>query len=161
MYQTVYRAGMDAIRPWLRPSASLMSTVILACITLLLAGCGPYMWMFTEDQSFSGRDSLILEEPRADILDAAADAGRSLGYHVSSFNKEAGTLTLSSSTGTMTTVFTGKISYATLSVFVIDAGRKLDISVNAAGNFGSGGQEQAMSLVNDFKVRLVEKLKSR
>jgi hypothetical protein len=126
---------------------------------MMLVGCAGIGIVGSKDQRFTGKDSLLLQNPRPDILDVIAEVGKSMGYSVSSLNKEANTISLSSSSSMLTTSLIGKMSQATLLIFLKDRGEKLDIEVFVSGNFGTGGGESAMELINDFKAKLLEKIK--
>jgi hypothetical protein len=121
---------------------------------LTLTGCTWIGLMRSEDQSFTGKDSLSLQASRPDILDLIAEVGTSMGYRV--LDKEANIIRLSSSSSLFKTDLLGKMSEATLRISANNDGTKLDIDVFVSGNFGTGSQEAATQLVNDFKARLLE-----
>ena len=52
----------------------------------------------------------------------------------------------------------GKINRSDLRISSEEGGKKLGIDVGLMGNFGTGGQEEATSLVGDFKVKLLQKI---
>ena len=58
------------------------------------------------------------------------------------------------------TVLIGKMSQATLRISSKDNGKRLDIDVFVTGNFGTGGQEAAMKIIDDFKTKLLERIES-
>lgn len=114
--------------------------------------------MGTKYQSFSTTDSMLLDTPRADILDVVADVGKSMEFDVSAIDKNRGSITLSSSAAYAATFLIGKMNNSNLTVTTQDRGKKLDIQVFTTGNFGTGGREASEKLVNDFKSRLRERL---
>ena len=144
-------------RGWITSWRNSVSVVIGTYIALTLVGCGSIGMMASKTETFTGKDSITLKTPRPDILSIVAEVGKSLGYSVSSLDKEAGTISLSYDAGLFTGVMIGKINKITLTIFE-RGGNKLGISVFLMGNFGSGSQEAAGKLVEDFKVKLLEKI---
>jgi len=114
--------------------------------------------MASKTQTFNGKDSITLQVPRSDILDVVAEVGKSLGYNVSGLNRETGTISLSSSVSLFTGVMIGKINETTLIISSEKGGKKLGIHVHLMGNFGTGGQEAATRLVEDFRAKLLKKI---
>ncbi|MCP1118682.1 hypothetical protein [Robbsia andropogonis] len=84
--------------------------------------------------------------------------GKELGYDVSGFDKDAGSITLSSNAGLFVGAMIGKIQRATIMVRSLNGGRKLDLTVSVYGNFDQGGQEAATKRLNAFKEKLLEKV---
>lgn len=137
----------------------MKKTIAILTFFISVAGCAGFGYMVGgEIQTFQGRDSIILPVPRSDILDIVAEVGKSLGYSISGLDREAGTISLSSSTSPFTQAMIGKTNRSTLSVSLKEGGKKLDIHVSLIGNFGTAGQEEATNLVKDFKVNLSEKV---
>lgn len=128
-------------------------------IALIFTGCGSVGMMISKTETFRGNDSLVLSTPKPDILDVVARVGKSIGYSVSSLDKEAGTVGLAFKTSLFTGVMIGKITHATLTIISVDNGTKLNIRVMLMGNFGTGGQDAAIQLINDFKAKLLEKIR--
>lgn len=128
-----------------------------ALLYLCLAGCAPGM-LISQSQSYSGKESIPLAAPRADILDTVAAVGKDMGYEVANLDREHDVITISAGSSGFGMYLTGKYSSATISVQVKDDGRKLETTVSVMGNFGSGGQEAADKLIDDFKNRLYVKL---
>ena len=131
--------------------------VIGACITLMLVGCAE-IGVFSKVQTFRGKDSMLLPVSRPDILDIVAEVGKSMGYSVSALDREANTISLSSSSSMLSTALIGKTSQAILTISSKDNGKRLDINVVVTGNFGTGGQEAAMKIIDDFKTKLLERI---
>jgi len=50
------------------------------------------------------------------------------------------------------------VGYQDHAVVLTAYGKKLNIDVILTGNFGTGGQEAAMDIVNEFKTRLSKKI---
>ena len=57
--------------------------VIGICIVLVLVGCGGVGLLGSKAQRFTGKDSILLQVSRPDILDIVAEVGKSMGYNVS------------------------------------------------------------------------------
>ena len=133
----------------------------ILAVVVLLAGCAEVGFLGSKNQTFRTTDSMLLDTPRADILDLVADVGKSMKFDVSAIDKNTGSITLSSSAAFATTVLIGKMNNSNLKVTIQDGGKKLDIWLFIMGNFGTGGQEAAEKLVNDFKTRLRERLGMR
>jgi|GEM_PF-3004105 len=132
--------------------------VIGACITLMLVGCAEIELFGSKIQTFRGKDSMLLPVSRPDILDIVAEVGKSMGYSVSALDREANTISLSSSSSMLSTALIGKTSQAMLTISSKDNGKRLDINVIVTGNFGTGGQEAAMKIIDDFKTKLLERI---
>ena len=143
---------------WITFWRGSVSVVIGIYIALMLVGCAEIGFIGSKDQSFSGKDSMLLQVSRPDILDIIAEVGKSMGYSVSALDKGANTISLSSGSSVFTMVLIGKMSQATLTISSKNNGKRLDIDVFVMGNFGTGGQEAAMKLVNDFKAKLLERI---
>lgn len=136
----------------------ISNIVIGICISLIFVGCAEIGLMGSKTQTFNGKDSITLQTPRSDILDIVAEVGKSLGYNVSGLDRESGTISLSSSASLFTGVMIGKINRSTLHISSLEGGKKLGILVMLVGNFGTGGQEAATRLVEDFKAELLKKI---
>mgnify|MGYP001610262669 CR=1 FL=1 len=139
-------------------SGTVFPVAIGIYISLTLVGCGTVGMMASDAQTFTGKDSITLQTPRSDILDVVAEVGKSLGLTVTGLDKEAGTIHLSSGASFFTTMMIGKMNSSTLIISSQEGGRKLAVQVHVTGNFGTGGQEGAASLVGDFKAKLLQKI---
>ncbi len=138
--------------------SDLKKLVLVFVLLSIVTGCAGIGYMSSKEQNFTGKYSMLLQVPRADILNIITEAGKSLGYSVSAIDKEAKTISLSSSGSGFTTFLIGKTSQATLTISSKNNGRRLDIDVFVIGNFGTGGQKAAMKLVKDFEAKLLEKI---
>lgn len=147
------------VNRWTRFLQMCLPATMGIFFVVMLVGCAEIGLFGSRQQSFTGKDSLLLQNPRSDILDVIAEVGKSMGYSVSALDKEANTVSLSSSSSMFTTFLIGKMSRTTFQISSKDRGKKLDIEVFVVGNFGTGGQEAAMKLINDFKAKLLEKIK--
>ena len=134
---------------------------LLLTAVLWIAGCME-AGMISQTQTFNGRDSLTLETPKENILDIITEVGKSMGFRVSQLSKGDNVMppmiTLSSQSSMMGTMLIGSMSGSDLTVMIQEGGKKIDISISAYGNFGSGGQEAATKIMDDFKSRLLQRL---
>ena len=143
---------------WITSLRYCVLVVIGICITLMLIGCAEIGFLGSKEQTFTGKDQLFLPVPRPDILDIIADVGKSMGYSVSALDKKANIISLSYQSSMFTAVMIGKLTQSTLTVSSKDNGKRLDIDIFLTGNFGTGGQEEATKIVNNFKEKLLEKI---
>ena len=143
---------------WITSWLGFVSMVAGIYIVLMLVGCGGELRLGGKHQSFTGKESILLEDSRADILDIIAEVGKSLGYSVSALDKRANIISLSYSSSRLALHLMGKMSSAKLTISLKNNGKRLDLDVTVFGNFGTGGQEAAMKLVNDFKAKLLENI---
>jgi hypothetical protein len=101
----------------MKTKIALQAIGILAA-SFMLAGCAEIGYYGSKIQSFSGKDSMILDQPRADILDVIADVGKSMKFDVSALDKNAGRISLSTGTSTGTTMLIGKAQQSSLTVTI-------------------------------------------
>ncbi len=143
----------------MRGDLRALVTALGIFIALMSFGCGEVgILAGGRDQTFSGRETLELKTPRTDILDVVAEVGKSMGYDVSSLDKKANTISLSSGSSLLTTMLIGKVNQATLTVFSKDNGANLDVHIMVMGNFGAGGQAEATKIMDDFRTKLSIKI---
>ena len=126
-------------------------------IALIVTGCAG-LSMFSKIKTFHGTDAMVLDPPRADILDVIKAVGTSMNYEVSALDQNAGHITLSHQSSVLGGVGIGKVSRKSLTLITQDDGKKLNITVQVTGNFGTGGQDVATKLMTDFKIKLAERL---
>lgn len=129
----------------------------LLSIALLVTGCAQVGY-FSKMKTFQGTDSMVLDAPRADILDVIKAVGKSMNYDVSTLDPNAGHITLSYGSGVVEILGIGKMNHSNLQITTQDGGKKLNIAVYVSGNFGTGGQDAATKLMTDFKIKLAERL---
>ncbi len=140
--------------------AKTTQAIGILALSFMLVGCAEIGIFGSKNQSFSGTDSIVLDQPKVDILDVIADVGKSMKFDVSAIDKNAGQITLSAGASFGTTMLIGKMQQSSLTVTIADGGKKLGITVFVMGNFGTGDQEAADKLVADFKARLAERLRT-
>lgn len=139
------------------PAFAICACALGVALAVGLSGCSEAM-LFSKYETFNGTDAMEIASPRSDILNVIAEVGKSLGYAVSSLDKNNRTIALSSQSSMLTTMAIGKVSGATITAQVQKAGRRLDLDVQVTGNFGSGGQDKADKLLENFKQALNAKL---
>ena len=136
------------------------SVIIVSILSILLltTGCETVALMGGAQKTFQGHDSLVLKTARPDIMNVVAEVGRANGYDVSSFDEETRTITLSGGGSLLAAALVGKVSGVGLTLSSNEACTKLDIIYVASGNFGTGSQDNAVAVVNDFKAKLLSRL---
>lgn len=136
---------------------SVVSFVMLGILSCA-SGCATVGFVASPSHTFSGADSMLVSTPRADILDVVAEVGKSMGYDVTSFDKNSQTVSFGFTEHPGMTLLIGKMNWSSLSVVVQDGGRKLALSYTITGNFETGDHEAAGKLVTDFKAKMAERL---
>lgn len=139
---------------------NMFSILIIGFFIKSLIACGGIGMTFSDRQEFHGNESMIIENPRYNILDIIADVGKSMGYNISGLNREHGYISLSSSTRMTSMMLIGKMNRADLRIFVAEDGTKLNIQYSVLGNFGAGDYEAATQLVEDFKSEMEKALRN-
>lgn len=132
---------------------------VLGIYILIITGCfGGFGQAFSPRSSFSLRDSMLLQNPFPNTLEVIAEVGESLGYRVTALDKEAGSISLLAGSGFFEHAMIGKMNAIIITVHSKEEGKRLEYVVSVSGNFGTGGQEQAMKVINEFKAKLLEKV---
>lgn len=137
-------------------------TVWLVGILVFSAGCGVYLGMFAgKYDQFGTRESLTLETPRPDLIDVAAEVGKSLGYTVQEVSKPSGLLQLgrSSNVAVSQLVGTGEALTSILTVHVMGDRKSFDLEYAVAGQIvGGTAQERATKALEEYKRVLAERI---
>ncbi len=130
-------------------------------LAVFAAGCGSIGTMISPSESYSGEDSLVLpvalhadKNVDVNIINAVAEVGNDMGFSVS--ERRAGMICLSSSTSLFIGVMVGKSNYS--KICITKEGDMLKLEVLVAGNFGTGGQQEAVTILGEFKKRLMKRL---
>lgn len=132
---------------------------VLIMMTMVISCAGVGMMAGGASQHYSGKYSIELTNPRADILDIISEVGKSMALRISQFDAKEGVIALSSESSTAEAGLIGK--YGDRSIMVtIGSGKELDIMIMVGGNFGAGTKETADKFFNDFKNKLLERIKS-
>lgn len=142
----------------MRSHTKMKFTFVFFATLIFLGGCGAQIALLNPPQTFGGTDSMVLNTRRTDILEVIASVGKSMNYTVSALDKNAGYIGLSADYSRAGMLFTGKQNQSNLMISIKEGGKRLDISVSVIGNFGSGGQEAATEIVDNFKSKLKEQL---
>lgn len=77
---------------------------------------------------------------------------------MSGLDKRENSIALNYNTRLITGALIGKMNNSTLTIKVDKDGKTLDINVYLFGNLGSGGQEAANKILEEFKSRLSNRL---
>ena len=133
---------------------------VLVTVLVLLGGCAE-VGLLSKQQTFNGVDSILLDSPREDILDVIAAVGENMKYDVSSLDKDAREITLSSNSSGIELIGIGKESNSQLAISITNEWEKINIRIFVNGNFGTGNQNTANEILNTFKERLSEQLASK
>jgi len=133
-----------------------MRALVLAALTsFLLSGCAA-AGFFTPIETFDTNEHLELAEPRRGVLDVVAAVGKDLGYSVTSLDRAAGMIGLTSETSRALTFLVGKAGSVNLNITT--SGKTVTIHLWAIGNFGAASQDAATKLLTEFKGKLVAAL---
>jgi hypothetical protein len=136
-----------------------MNRILLSLLTVvILSGCG-IIGVLSPTERFQGTDRLSIERSNDKIYDLIAEVGKDMGMGVSELNRPLGRISLTSSGSGAGTILVGSINSSTLTVHIAEDRKILEISTMVLGNFGTGNQEAATKLTEEFKGRLLEKLK--
>jgi hypothetical protein len=144
---------MATIRKLGRMCAAILLWAVLAGE---LTACPEIGMLGSNMESFQGSDEIRLAQPREDILAISEDVGKSLGYKVSSIDKSSKTIGFAKESAMMSTFLIGRVEYTRFTIH--DQGKIIQLHVAARGNFGTGGQQAATALLNQFKEALSRRL---
>ncbi len=137
---------------------NLIQAVLSLILLLTVSACAEVGFIASPIQNFSGKDSILLTASRSDILDIAAEVGKSMGFYVSALDRDRNIVSLSSGSSFAIALLIGKTSDAILTINSNDKGKKLDVDIWLMGNFGTGGQDEAEGLLKEFRIRLLQKI---
>jgi len=138
-----------------RFAVTRLSAVGLTFSVLLLGGCAA-AGFFTPIETFDTSERLELAVARLDVLDLVAAVGKDLGYSVTSLDRAAGMIGLTSETSRALTFLVGKAGSVNLNITT--SGKTVAINLWAIGNFGAASQDAATQILNEFKGRLIAAL---
>jgi len=111
-------------------------------------------------ESFTGTDSVILDEARPGGLEIARQVGTALGYYVSEFDPNARALSLATHPNVARLIFVGSHEQSAMRVLLSEDARLFDLRITVSGEFHTGGaEERANTALREFKVRLSEAAK--
>ncbi|NKE72971.1 hypothetical protein [Candidatus Manganitrophus noduliformans] len=135
-------------------------TVLSFLNILLFAGCS-IIGVLSPQERFQGTNTFSL--PRSDerIFDLIAEIGKDMGMGVSELNHSLRRISLSSGSSGAGMILVGSMNSSTLSIQVSEDGKTLEIMTMVLGNFGTGNQEAATKLTEEFKTRLIKKVEQK
>ncbi|MCX6580183.1 MAG: hypothetical protein NT166_08365 [Candidatus Aminicenantes bacterium] len=114
--------------------------------------------LLSKTRSFQGKYAIALDNSRADILTIIEGVGKSMSLEVSGLDVPQGIISLSSGSGVDASYLFGKYASKSIIVRTLESGKKLEIEILVAGNFGTGVKEVADKVFNEFKMKLLEKV---
>lgn len=130
---------------------------IVAMAITSLVGCST-VGMFSKTEQFSGTETFEIASPRNDMLEVIAAAGEDMGMEVAKIDQNFKTVILSTSSSTTALFLSGSQNRASIAVSVKNEGKSLDIAYSTSGNYGNGGRSASTKLMEEFKVKLANKL---
>lgn len=105
-------------------------------------------------------EKILIENKPANIMEIAADVGKSMGFKLKDDNPAASqTIQLESTTSPVTYLITSQAENTFITVMNHPDG--LDIHLRIWGNFGSGSMEDAKKILKEYKEKLLTKLAQR
>lgn len=110
-------------------------------------------------QTFTGTETITLNESKQDIFDTIIQVGKEMDLSVSGMDKNNQTISLSSGYGTTGAAMIGKQRSITITIILSDYGKRLDVTTMVYGNFSFGTKENADKIFNEFKGKLLSKIK--
>lgn len=139
---------------------SIVSRVALLCLlSLTLMSCEVAMLAGGNLRHFDGAYSIQLANSHPDLLDAIAAVGKEMGLEPSMINAAQGQISISNGGGSIAaTAVVGTMSTKTISCFLTDGGRTLNLQIIVDGNFSYGTKEAADKLFAEFRNKLLEKV---
>ncbi len=128
--------------------------------SFLFTGCGAVgMIAGGSINQFTGNYGITLATPHSDIFDAITDVGKQMDMSVYELDTTNHKIILSSGYSTASAGLIGKSSASAISVVLTDSLKSLTVAITVQGNFGYGKKENADKIFNDFKAKLLTKLK--
>ncbi len=105
-------------------------------------------------------EMILIKNKPANIMEIAADVGKSMGYNLRNGNPEASqVLHLELKTNPAAYFITSHAKNTTIEVMNHPDG--LDIHLRIWGTFGSGSREDAKKILEEYKEKLLAKLAQR
>ena len=127
---------------------------------LFFNGCGTVGMMVGGSlNQFTGNYGINLETTHSNIFDVITDVGKEMDLSVNELDKINQKKVLSSGFSSAEVGLIGKSSASSISVALTDSSKNLAVSIFVQGNFGYGTKESADKIFNDFKSKLLTKLK--
>jgi hypothetical protein len=130
-----------------------IGVLTIACV----AGCST-VGMFSKTEQFSGTETFEIVSPKKDILEVIAAVGEDMGMEVAKIDQNFKMVTLSTSSSTAALYLNGSQSRASITASVKNEGKSIDVSYSTSGNYGNGGRSASTKLMEEFKVKLANKL---
>jgi len=132
--------------------------LVLAAFAASCSGCG--IAAMSTQKNFSVSEEVKLDGPTEDVMAVVEEVGKSLGYRVNSRMKlgEVNSLGFQRDSSMLTTMATGYMRMAHISVSHMPKEQKLTLMMTVAGNLGAGGEADVQKSLQAFKDKLQETL---
>ena len=133
---------------------------VILFVSILFTGCGEVGLLAGGSiNQFTGSYGIKLDTAQANIYDVITAVGKEMDMSLNELDTTSHKITLSSGYSTAAAGLIGKSSASALSVALTDSLKNLAVAVTVQGNFGYGTKETADKIFNDFKGKLLAKLK--
>ena len=133
---------------------------VILCVSILFTGCGEVGLLAGGSiNQFTGSYGIKLDTTQANIYDVITAVGKEMDMSLNELDTTSHKITLSSGYSSVATGLIGKSSESAISVVLTDSLRNLAVAITVQGNFGYGKKENADKIFNDFKAKLLSKLK--
>jgi hypothetical protein len=132
--------------------------LVLAVFAALCSGCA--VAAMSTQKNFSVSEEVKLDGSTENVMGVVEEVGKSLGYRVNSRMKhgEFNSLGFQRDSSMLTTMATGYVRIAHITVLHNAKEQKLDLTMTVAGNLGAGDEADAQKALQAFKEKLQEKL---
>ena len=139
---------------------SLMFILSLFLTALVLNSCGAVgMIAGGSMDQFTGTYGIKLDTASPNIYDAITAVGKEMDMSLYELDTTSHKIVLSSGYSTASAGLIGKSSASDISIVLNNSSKDLSVGVTVQGNFGYGKKENADKIFNDFKAKLLTKLK--
>lgn len=146
----------------MRRKAFSMVVAVIFAAALFSSGCSSVGYVVGgAPTTFQGDYEIEIANPRTDILNVIAEVGKAMGYSVSALNVKGNSISISSRSSVVAGAMIGTINNITITATIMDSGKKIYVITTLVGNFGVGTKEESDKIFNDFKSKLLEKIRQK
>ncbi len=137
------------------------AALVLFFTLSLVNGCGAVgMVAGGSIDQFTGTYGIKLDTASPNIYDAITAVGKEMDMSLYELDTTSHKIVLSSGYSTASASLIGKSSASAIAVQLDNASKVLSVGVTVQGNFGYGKKENADKIFNEFKSKLLTKLKA-